>query len=68
MVSNGSLGEQLEIQVTEEVAGKPEAYTFAVEMEGIISSVFTPADNEKDVCANLYNFNFFLNHQNFKNL
>jgi hypothetical protein len=56
MVFNGSLGEQLEIQVTEEVAGKPQAYTFAVEMEGIISPVFTPADKEKDVRI-MNNFN-----------
>lgn len=53
MVSDGSQGEKLEIQVAEEVNGKPEANTFAVEMEGIISPVFTPNDDENAVCTAL---------------
>ncbi|XP_061164553.1 fibrocystin-L-like [Saccostrea echinata] len=49
LVSDGSQGEKLEIQVTEETKGGPEPYTVALQMEGIISPVVPAGSTVNDL-------------------
>uniref|UniRef100_K1QFR0 Fibrocystin-L n=1 Tax=Magallana gigas TaxID=29159 RepID=K1QFR0_MAGGI len=43
--ADGSQGEKLYIQIREMVKGIPSPYTFAMQMEGIISPLITPSDD-----------------------
>lgn len=47
--ADGSEGEKLDIQIREKVKGNPLEYTFAMQMEGIISPLMIPTDKENDV-------------------
>lgn len=47
--ADGSQGEKLDIQIREKVKGNPLEYTFAMQMEGIISPLMIPTDKENDV-------------------